>query len=77
MLDFLFAVGQLLCVVGLLYGCVMSIVHRDCVDSLRAHYDPIIGHDWLKIVPVSNKIEEQHRAEAHADRAHLSGSIVS
>ena len=77
MVDFLFAVGQLLCVVALLYGCVMSIVHRDCVDSLRAHYDPIIGHDWLKIVPVSAKSENQHRAEAQADRADLSRSLVS
>jgi hypothetical protein len=49
MLDFLFAVGQFLCLLGLLYGLILTVVHRDCVDSLRRHYDPIIGHDWLSI----------------------------
>ena len=52
MVGFLFAVGQFLCVLGLLYGLILTIAHRDCVDTLRAHYDPIAGHDWLSFTIV-------------------------
>ena len=49
MLDFLFALGQFVCVLGLIYGFILMIAHANCVDSMRAHYDPIAGHDWLAI----------------------------
>lgn len=52
MLDFLFALGQFLCVVGLIYGFILVMSHGDCVDSMRAHYDPVTGHDWLTIKAV-------------------------
>jgi hypothetical protein len=60
MIDFLFAAGQFLCFGGLLYGLVLTIVHRDCTDSLGAPYDPLLGHDWLKIeaVPHQARIAE-------------------
>ena len=66
MVDFLFAVGQFLCVLGLLYGLILTIAHCDCADTLRAHYDPIAGHDWLSIT-----IEERNRRSpaAAAERA--------
>lgn len=49
MLDLLFAAGQLLCILGLLYGLFLVLAHGDCVDELRQHYDPITGHDWLEL----------------------------
>ncbi len=52
MLDFLFALIQFLCLLGLLYGALLCLVHRDCVDSLRSPYDPLIGHDWIDKPPV-------------------------
>ena len=52
MLDFLFALGQFLCLIGLFYGLVLTIAHGDCVDTMRAQYDPIVGHEWLIVPPV-------------------------
>ena len=52
MIDFLFAAGQLLCLAGLLYGLFLTIVHRDCTDSLRATQDRDIAQEWLKIETV-------------------------
>jgi len=48
MLDFLFAVGQFFCVLGLLYGLFLVLSHSDCVDSQRQHYDPITGHEMVR-----------------------------
>ena len=52
MIDFLFAVGQFLCFAGLLYGLDLTIVHRDCTDSLRPAHDPVARHASLKIETV-------------------------
>jgi len=49
MLDFLFATGQFVCCIGLLYGLILTIAHRDCVDTLPPHWDPIAGHEGLEI----------------------------
>jgi hypothetical protein len=48
MLDFLFAVGQFFCILGLIYGLFLVLSHGDCVDSLRSHYDPITGHELTR-----------------------------
>jgi len=52
MIDFLFAAGQFLCFAGLLYGLVLTIVHRDCTDSLRRAHDPVTGRASFKIQTV-------------------------
>ena len=49
MLDFLVALAQLACFLGLGYGAFLCLAHHDYVDDLRAHYDPISGHDWLAL----------------------------
>ena len=46
MLDFLFALGQFFCVIGLIYGLLLAVVHAECVDAMRSSYDPIAGHEW-------------------------------
>ena len=61
MLDFLFAVGQFLCVIGLLYGMVLSIVNWKYSNPIEGRYDPVTSQ-WsdetadatlqLSIVPV-------------------------
>ena len=48
MLDFVVALVQFLCFIGLLYGAFLCLVHRDCVDTLRSKYDPITSHDWVE-----------------------------
>jgi hypothetical protein len=50
-LDFLVALAQFACFIGLLYGAFLCLAHHDCVDDLRAHYDPVTGHDWLRPTP--------------------------
>jgi hypothetical protein len=47
MFDFFFALGQFASILGLIYGFILVMAHADCVDSMRAHYDPVAGHDWL------------------------------
>ena len=49
MLHFLFATGQFLCITGLLYGALLVSAHAGCADSMRQHYDPIKGHEWLRL----------------------------
>ena len=55
MLDILVAAGQFLSVMGLVYGVVLTLMHRDCVDALRSEHDPRSGHDRLgaRFGPVS------------------------
>jgi hypothetical protein len=80
MLDFVFAVGQLLCILGLLYGLFLVLAHSDCVDAMRQHYDPITGHDWLAIRIASDKsvavastpAERQTRVHIPAESAQVS-----
>ena len=64
MLDFLFALGQFLCVIGLLYGMILSIVNWEYSYPTERRYDPVTGHDWsrgtadpklqISIVPVQS-----------------------
>ncbi len=54
MLDFLVALAQFACFLGLGYGAFLCLAHHDCVDNLRAHYDPISGHDWLAVESETN-----------------------
>lgn len=51
MLDFVVALAQFACFIGLGYGAFLCLAHHDCVDDLRARYDPITGHDWLALKP--------------------------
>lgn len=64
MLDFLFTVGQFLCVIGLLYGMILSIVNWEYSDPIELRYDPGTANEWsretadarleLSIVPVQS-----------------------
>jgi hypothetical protein len=47
MFDLLFALGQFICAVGLLCGLILTIVHHDCVEEVRARYNPMAGHYWV------------------------------
>ena len=63
-LDFLFAIGQILCVIGLLYGMILSIANWKYSHPIEPRYDPVTGHEWspetddpefqLSIVPVKS-----------------------
>ncbi len=48
MVDFLFAAGQALCIVGLLYGAYVSITFRPDEDVARKKttHDPLTTHMW-------------------------------
>jgi hypothetical protein len=59
MLDFLFALGQFLSVLGLLYGLILVIAHGRGVDAIHPHYDPVIGHDWFAIGTVPHQSASQ------------------
>lgn len=56
MLDFIVALAQFACFLGLVYGAFLCLAHHDCVDELRAHYDPIAGHDWMGLKPESREL---------------------
>jgi hypothetical protein len=77
MVDILFAVGQFLCVVGLLYGLVLTVAHRDCVDDLRAHYDPVAGHDWLEIRTIARVADARSRLSGRHAAGFRSGGADS
>src|SRR5687768_16178492 len=71
MLDFLFAAGQFLCVLGLIYGLFLVLSHDDCVDSMRRHYDPITGHEMTRdeltsAAPASAERRARHERNPHA-----------
>lgn len=51
MLDFLVAVGQFLCFIGLLYGLILTLANWKYAGSTECRYDPIIGHDWGREAP--------------------------
>ena len=51
MLDFLFALAQFICVIGLLYGLVLTIVNWKYAGPMECRFDPAIGHDWCRDVP--------------------------
>jgi hypothetical protein len=44
-LDFLFAIGQFLCVIGLLYGMILSVVNWEYSDPIERRHDPVTGHE--------------------------------
>jgi hypothetical protein len=45
MLDFLFALGQFICFIGLLYGLMLSVVNDKYSGAVRFRYDPVTGDD--------------------------------
>jgi len=50
MIDFLFALGQFLCVVGLIYGGLLAAARIDWLEDLPAgslKCDPLTGHDTV------------------------------
>ena len=51
MLDFLFALGQFICFIGLLYGLVLAIVNYRYAGPDECRYDPVVGHDWDRELP--------------------------
>ena len=51
MADFLFALGQVLCILGLLYGAYLSITYRQDDAAAKAppassRFDPVTTHFW-------------------------------
>ena len=76
MLDLLFAAGQVLCILGLLYGLFLVLAHGDCVDELRQHYDPITGHDWLQLRIVRHDSASRASPAADAIPAERSRSSI-
>ena len=48
MVDFLFALGQVLCVLGLLYGAYLCITFapEEKPSKAAVHFDPITTHAW-------------------------------
>ena len=71
MLDFLFAAGQFVCSIGLLYGLILTIAHRDCVDTLPPHWDPIAGHEGLtiRVAPYRRREPLPSSRDSHHDAA--------
>ena len=55
--------------VGLAAGLFLTVVHRDCVDTQRPRYDPIIGHDWLRVQPLSAPVRGRRVAQGDAEPA--------
>jgi hypothetical protein len=60
-MDFLYGLGQVACIIGLLYGAWLSIVHAEHADPRRSasgrtqaqptikpriEYDPLTTHVW-------------------------------
>ena len=66
MLDFLFALLQFSCVLGLLYWVILVMAHGDCRDAMRPYYDPIAGHDWLQLRVTGDELAS--RASIAIDR---------
>ena len=77
MLDFLLALLQFSCVLGLLYWVILVTAHGDCVDAMRPYYDPIAGHDWLRVAGdelasrASLAIERQTRGSSRIPQVSL------
>lgn len=51
MVDFLFALGQVLCILGLLYGAYLSITYRqedpdENASTAHIRFDPVTTHVW-------------------------------
>jgi len=44
MLDFLFELGEVLSVLALFCGLILSLLYRDCADAVRAQQRPLISH---------------------------------
>ena len=65
-MDFLYGLGQVVCIIGLLYGAYLSIRYSGHADSRRAasgktpvvpkrksgiEYDPLTSHVWTSTHP--------------------------
>jgi ABC-type lipoprotein release transport system permease subunit len=46
MVDFLFALGQFICLIGLLYGVILAVLNHKYVGATESRYDPVTGHEW-------------------------------
>lgn len=61
-MDFLFYLGQVACIIGLLYGAFLSVTHTDGGEkpsSKDCEYDPVTGHVW-KTQRVTNGVGVIH-----------------
>jgi hypothetical protein len=65
-MDFLYGLGQVVCIIGLLYGAYLSITYVEHADPRRAasgrtpaepkpkpgiEYDPLTSHVWTSTHP--------------------------
>ena len=48
MVDLVFAIGQFLCVIGLLYGLILTLVNWKYAGPIECRTDPVIGDDWFQ-----------------------------
>lgn len=67
MIDFLFALGQFICVIGLIYGALLAAGRIDWLEDLPADSfkcDPLTGHDTAS--PGRAAVEQ-----SEADAKHL------
>ena len=62
MLDFLVALGQFVCFLGLLYGAFLCLAHPERTDTLSTKYDPLSGHEWGDKPPAARSIRSGKRA---------------
>lgn len=67
MLDLLVAVGQVICVTGLVYGFIIVMVHADCVDTVSRQFDLMLGRDRLEIKTVRDDSARHNGAVADSD----------
>jgi hypothetical protein len=51
MVDLLFAFGQFLCVIGLLYGLILTIANWKYAGPVECRDDAVIGHEWCQAPP--------------------------
>ena len=51
MVDLVFAVGQILCVVGLLYGLILTIGNWKYAGPIECRSDSVIGDKWCQDPP--------------------------
>jgi len=69
MIDFLFAVGQFLCIIGLIYGGLLAAARIDRLENLPAaslKCDPLTGHDTGS---AGKAVAERHSATVRRLRA--------
>ena len=78
MLDYLFALGQFSCVIGLLYGLILSVVNYKYSSAPEHRYGPATGDEWngqvpqdalvLTIVPTAGVVSNSDRGLQPTER---------